>query len=574
MSIQLTSISLLNFIRVGDSICTFFFARRVFDIILSGVVSVSLLLEKCSSGIIQPTLIYKKPFFPFTWIKKTEMSEPTVHATSDLVYIFIDYSNVVHEGSRELSFPNESFNVDINRLVTTVRNERNLGGVFIAGSTPTPAKDELAWRRAEHHHGFNVETFPRNALNKEEGVDVHLACEMMEVILTKTPGTLILITGDSDFSEPVNQAKEKKWEVEIWSWPKGMAKIFKSFPYVSLKVHYLSFVYIARKHPLKDKFALKISGNIIKSWKWKDGPIMEYYFTRKLLCQFYWINDTTAHLYFKREDQLQDASNWWKSKDYPDMLVEKLGKDIKNDKMLHEGNHTNIQDNITSSTPQTVSTSPKEELSRERIEDLGLNVKTFSQKALNKEKGADVHLACRIMDVIYAENPCTLILITDGANFSTAIKKAKEKKWKVEKCSWPKGMARDHYRSFAYVTGTYPLKSKYVLKISGDIIKDRRRRNEPIMEYYFTHNLLCQFYWIDDTIAHLYFNSKNQLQHASNWWKSNYPNIEKLGKDIKNDKLPHEGNHTNTQNKTGHITFTPPPPANICHCPNNTLIIL
>ncbi|CAB4422348.1 unnamed protein product [Rhizophagus irregularis] len=480
-----------------------------------GVVSFSLLLEKCSSGIIQPTLTYKKPFFPFTWIKKTEMPEPTVYATSDLVYIFIDYSNVVHEGSRECSFPNESFNVDLNRLVTTVCNERKPGGVFIAGSTPTPAKDELAWRRAEHHHGFNVEIFPRNALNKEEGVDVHLACKMKTVMFTKIPGTLILITGDSDFSEPVNQAKEKKWGVEIWSWPKGMAKTFKSFPYVSLKVHYLSFVYIARKRPPKDKFVLKISGNIIKSWEWKDGPIMEYYCTRKLLCQFYWINDTTAHLYFKREDQLQDASNWWKSKDYPDMLVEKLGKDIKNDKMLHEGNHTNIQNNIVGSTPQTASTPPKEELSRERIEDLGLDVKTFPRKALNKEKGADVQLACSIMDVTYFENPGTLILITDGLNFSTAIKKAKEKKWKVEKCSWPKGMARDHYRSFAYVTGTYPLKSKYVLKISGDIIKDRRLRNEPIMEYYFTHNLLCQFYWIDDTIAHLYFSSENQLQHAN-----------------------------------------------------------
>ncbi|PKC15950.1 hypothetical protein RhiirA5_348404 [Rhizophagus irregularis] len=114
------------------------------------------------------------------------------------------------------------------------------------------------------------------------------------------------------------------------------------------------------------------------------------------------------------------------------------------------------------------------------------------------------------------------------------------------------GMARDHYRSFAYVTGTYPLKSKYVLKISVDIIKDRRLRNEPIMEYYFTHNLLCQFYWIDDTIAHLYFSSENQLQHASNWWKSKDMLIEKLGKDIKNDKLPHEGNHTSIQNKTGH----------------------
>ncbi|CAG8641810.1 17238_t:CDS:2 [Rhizophagus irregularis] len=281
------------------------------------------------------------------------MSGPTAHenlflvATSDLVYIFIDYSNVVHEGSRELSFQNESFNVDLNRLVIIVCNGRKLGGVFIAGSTPqiasTPAKDELSWKRAEDL-GFNVKTFPRNASNKEKGVDVDLACNIMEVILTKTPGTLILITGDSDFSTPINKAKEKKWGVEIWSWPKGMAKNFKSFPHVSLRDHYRFFAYVTRIYPLKSKYVLKISGDIIKSWKWRNEPIMEYYFTRNLLCQFYWINGTTAHLYFDSKNQLQDASNWWLSKDYPNMLVEELGKDIKNDKMPHEGNHTNTQD--------------------------------------------------------------------------------------------------------------------------------------------------------------------------------------------------------------------------------------
>jgi hypothetical protein len=145
------------------------------------------------------------------------------------VYIFIDYSNVAYEGSRELNIVDDCFNIDLKRLVLTVCNGRERAEVFIAGSTPprapTPPKDELAWKRAKDL-GFNVTTFQRNASNKEKKVDVYLACKITEIICTKTPGILVLVTGDSDFSIPINHAKEKKWGVEIWSWPKGMKILF------------------------------------------------------------------------------------------------------------------------------------------------------------------------------------------------------------------------------------------------------------------------------------------------------------------------------------------------------------
>ncbi|GET01772.1 NYN domain-containing protein [Rhizophagus clarus] len=284
------------------------------------------------------------------------MSEPTTHATSNLVYIFIDYSNVTHEGSRELNIANDSFNVDLNRLVITVRNGRELGRVFIAGSTPqtapTPYKDELSWQRAKDL-GFDVKTFQRNASNKEKGVDVYLACNMMEIILTKTPGILVLVTGDSDFSTPINKAKEKKWGVEIWSWPKGMAKDFKSLPHVSLKDHHKSFAYVTKAYSTKSKYALKIGGDIIKSWRWKNEPIMEYFFTRNLLCQFYWIDATTAHLYFDKKLQLKEASDWWLSKDHPNMFIEELGRDIKNDRMPRETQDKKFAEIVTELPQQT-----------------------------------------------------------------------------------------------------------------------------------------------------------------------------------------------------------------------------
>ncbi|EXX68437.1 hypothetical protein RirG_105250 [Rhizophagus irregularis DAOM 197198w] len=246
-----------------------------------------------------------------------------------LVYIFIDYSNVTHEGSRELNIANDHFNVDLNRLVLTVCNGRKSGGVFIAGSTPqtapTPAKDELAWRRAEHH-GFNVKTFPRNASNKEKKVDSRLTCDIM-LTIRKNPGILVLVAGDSDYSVPLEEARKENWEIEIWFWNKGKSKHFSNFPYTSLNFHYKSFVYITGP---RNRYTFEISSDIIKNWKWKNEPIMECYCALNLLCQFQWVNKTTAHLYFDNETHLKQARGWLFKK-YPMLLKEqgRVGKSVK-----------------------------------------------------------------------------------------------------------------------------------------------------------------------------------------------------------------------------------------------------
>ncbi|EXX68436.1 uncharacterized protein OCT59_018751 [Rhizophagus irregularis] len=247
----------------------------------------------------------------------------------ELVYIFIDYSNVTHEGSRELNIANDHFNVDLNRLVLTVCNGRKSGGVFIAGSTPqtapTPAKDELAWRRAEHH-GFNVKTFPRNASNKEKKVDSRLTCDIM-LTIRKNPGILVLVAGDSDYSVPLEEARKENWEIEIWFWNKGKSKHFSNFPYTSLNFHYKSFVYITGP---RNRYTFEISSDIIKNWKWKNEPIMECYCALNLLCQFQWVNKTTAHLYFDNETHLKQARGWLFKK-YPMLLKEqgRVGKSVK-----------------------------------------------------------------------------------------------------------------------------------------------------------------------------------------------------------------------------------------------------
>ena len=135
------------------------------------------------------------------------------------MYIFIDDSNVTHEGSRELDIGKGfNFNVDYNRLVTKVLHGRELGKVYIVGSTP-PSKDGLQERSKDL--GFRVTFFPRNASNKEKKVDAQLICDMMRTIYTESPAKLVLVAGDSDYSISLIEAREKNWKVETWFWSKG-----------------------------------------------------------------------------------------------------------------------------------------------------------------------------------------------------------------------------------------------------------------------------------------------------------------------------------------------------------------
>lgn len=83
----------------------------------------------------------------------------------------------------------------------------------------------------------------------------------------------------------------------------------------------------------------------------------------------------------------------------------------------------------------------------------------------------------------------------------------------------------DHYKSFAYITEQHSTDKRHTLEISGDIINNWKCKNEPIMECFRALNLLCEFYWIDDTSAHLYFDSESKLKHAKDWLSKSYPNL-------------------------------------------------
>ena len=142
---------------------------------------------------------------------------------NNFVSIYIDNSNLFIEGSKVIGYLENvnvsdhkiDFYVDHGLLVTTLLKGRQLNRVFIVGSIP-PGNDTL-WARAKDH-GFEVQTYQRNAANKDKKVDTKLVCAAMRSLLTENPGTFLLVAGDSDYCPLIEEAQKENWKIETWFW--------------------------------------------------------------------------------------------------------------------------------------------------------------------------------------------------------------------------------------------------------------------------------------------------------------------------------------------------------------------
>lgn len=92
------------------------------------------------------------------------------------------------------------------------------------GSEP-PASDSV-WKMAESE-GWTIILSHKNCKGKEKQVDTKMVADIVETVCTESPGTMILITGDSDFVCAINKSKEKNWKVEVYGWSKSMSEEIK-----------------------------------------------------------------------------------------------------------------------------------------------------------------------------------------------------------------------------------------------------------------------------------------------------------------------------------------------------------
>ena len=143
---------------------------------------------------------------------------------SEKVYVFVDNSNVWIEGKkmsgRQCKPPvksNYRYRVEYGKLLQHVLDGRELAAVpRLYGSEPPP--NDSAWNIIRSK-GFDVKVFKRNIFNKEKGVDMRMGLDIVRLLLTeKKPATVVMIAGDADFVQVVDDAHAAGWKIEAWYW--------------------------------------------------------------------------------------------------------------------------------------------------------------------------------------------------------------------------------------------------------------------------------------------------------------------------------------------------------------------
>lgn len=162
------------------------------------------------------------------------------------VHLFVDNSNVKIEGGR-LSYAkrylggrrglqvDHSYEIDWGKFLylVKIRGNRLLAQVpVLYGSRPPP--DDSIWEEIRRE-GFDVRLFDRNIRNKEKGVDVEMAMDVVERLFEiAEPATVVVAAGDGDFKGMVGRAKKRGWNVEIWFWGNAAADMRAAATFVDL----------------------------------------------------------------------------------------------------------------------------------------------------------------------------------------------------------------------------------------------------------------------------------------------------------------------------------------------------
>ncbi len=143
---------------------------------------------------------------------------------AEKVHVFVDNSNVWIEGKRisgRLVKPrvdlNHRYRIEFGKLLGHVMDGRELASVpKLYGSEPPP--NDSVWNIIKAK-GFDVKIFKRNIYNKEKGVDMRMGLDIQRLVLKEeSRETIAIVAGDADFVEPVKDAHEAGWKVEVWYW--------------------------------------------------------------------------------------------------------------------------------------------------------------------------------------------------------------------------------------------------------------------------------------------------------------------------------------------------------------------
>ncbi|RGB29654.1 hypothetical protein C1646_672290 [Rhizophagus diaphanus] len=218
---------------------------------------------------------------------------------------------------------NAKLSIDYGRLLEVIQGDRELGQQPILVGYRPPSRDTL-WERVRNSE-YDIIIFDRWDYHEK---DVGYLID--EVIFTKTPTTIALVSGDGDFYWNIKVGLERGWNVEIWAWNSGLSFYAKnSLPpflnttFMPLEEYYRYFSWcydnVSKAEEMR---VLKLSdGNANRNWGSND--VMECFVELNLFGWWHRDRPGILLLYFRNQNEMQNAQAWL-SRNHPEIWAGEL----------------------------------------------------------------------------------------------------------------------------------------------------------------------------------------------------------------------------------------------------------
>ncbi|KAM5347275.1 hypothetical protein ACJ41O_010280 [Fusarium nematophilum] len=168
-----------------------------------------------------------------------ETRSPSKNGT---IHIYIDHSNILIQGQRAYAkrhrrpfSRDEPWKIKIEGLKRILIEESGLPPaskgyqveVNLYASTSSPM--ESPWKEFRSY-GVKVHTFEKNT-QREKRVDTQLVADSVACAVDaqhgNTPNEFIVVSGDEDIYSGVSTIANRGFNVHVWSWDNGLAKVYK-----------------------------------------------------------------------------------------------------------------------------------------------------------------------------------------------------------------------------------------------------------------------------------------------------------------------------------------------------------
>ena len=135
--------------------------------------------------------------------------------------IFIEVKNIVGQDGR----------FDYDKFVKNYTNFKNQKKILVGS---TPPKSDGFWSTMKSK-GFDVYTYERK-LNGEKAVDSKIIAKGVSFIVQQDhSATLNLLSGDFDMFPLIEEALEKNWIVNLWSWKDSLSNEYLDAKEITIK---------------------------------------------------------------------------------------------------------------------------------------------------------------------------------------------------------------------------------------------------------------------------------------------------------------------------------------------------